>query len=299
MLPHREDDVRERPSPFLTQSLPSKRLEITNRLFIVIFSSLSLAYSVFGVVLVFSREAGTEQSTAYGSACPVGASCVVRVAVPPDISHPLALMYELTDFYQNHLRSMTSRSDRQLQGEYVRFDEMAACAPYRSVGDDPSPTRWILPCGLQAHAMFNDTFRIRDLRPLGARYPETGVAVAPLSAMYQAGVKWLESRDEYLTEQLNLRLALWMDTAAFPRFRRLWGVTDEVGLVHRDVLEVEVHSNFDVAPFGGEKAIVIASRSTFPRSARLLGTLYLAAAGTMLLSATFVVIVKRRQGQPE
>jgi hypothetical protein len=299
MLPHR-DDPPEQPSPFLTQTLPSKRLEITNRLFIVIFSSLSLAYGVFGVVLVFSREEGTEYSSSYGEECHVGSTCIIKIEISRDMSHPIAVMYELTGFYQNHLRSMTSRSDRQLLGEYVRFDEMSDCSPLRSVDDDPSPNKWILPCGLQANTMFNDTFSIRDFRPLNAPgYPETGVAVNPLNAMYQAGIKWLESKDEYLTDQLNLRFALWMDTAAFSRFRRVWGTTTEVGLVHRDVLEIEVHSNYDVSSFDGEKAVVLASMSTFPRSARLLGTFYLIAAAIMLISSTFVVIMKRQQNRPE
>jgi hypothetical protein len=116
--------------------------------------------------------------------------------------------------------------------------------------------------------------------------------------MYQAGNKWLEAKEEDLAEPLDVRFRLWMDTAAFPKFRRIWGkASEEHGKLAAQVLEVAVQSHYNVSSFGGRKALVIAEESTFPKSARLLGTLYLCAAGVMILSATFALIVNRRQSR--
>lgn len=285
-------------SAFLLQTLPSRRLEITNRLFIVVFSTLSLVFAAFGVFLLFSREGGTEFSKDYTDECEIGNQCTVRINISANLNHPIAVMYEISGLYQNHFKSMTSRSDRQLLGEYVRFDEMEACRPYRSVNDDPSPNKWILPCGLEAHMMFNDTFEILGLRPLDAPdYPGTGVVIRDLNTMYQAGIKWLESKEEYTSEQLNLRLSHWMDTAAFSKFRRIWGKTAEKGMLKQQIIELSIMSNWDARVFGGRKAVVIAGERSFSESARLLGVLYLVLSSLMLVSSTAVAILKRKQDE--
>ena len=286
------------PSAFFLQTLPSRRLEINNRLFIVVFSMLSLVFAAFGAFLLLSREDGTEFSKDYTDECEIGNQCTVKINVSANLNHPIAVMYEISDLYQNHFKSMTSRSDRQLLGEYVRFDQMEACRPYRSVDDDPSPNKWILPCGLEAHAMFNDTFEIVGLRPLDAPdYPETGVVIRDLNTMYQAGIKWLESKEEYTSDQLNLRLSHWMDTAAFPRFRRIWGKTAEKGTLKRQILELSIMNNWDAKAFGGRKSVVIAAQRSFPESARVLGVLYLVVSSMMIVSATGVAIMKRKQDE--
>ena len=294
----REEAPPRAPSAFLSQTLLSKRFEITSRLFIVVFMTLSLVFAVFGVVLLFAREDGTEFSKDYTDECDVGHQCTIQINVTADLEHPVALMYEISSLYQNHLKSMTSRNDRQLLGEYVRFDQMEDCKPFRSIDDDPSPNKWILPCGLEANIMFNDSFEISGLRPLDASdYPETGIMPRELNLMYQAGIKWLESKEEYMSEQLNLRFANWMDTSAFSRFRRIWGKTAEKGILKSQVIEVVVTSNWDAQAFGGRKSIVLAAERTFPQTARILGVLYIVMSAVMLVSSIIVAIVTRKQNE--
>ncbi|OHT07261.1 cell cycle control protein 50B [Tritrichomonas foetus] len=281
---------------FLTQQLPSQRFEITSSLFIVVFNILSIVFAVFGVILLFSRENATEYTYEYGSKCGSQMTCTITIEITKPLPHPVALMYEISGLYQNHLLSMRSRSDDQLLGQYVRFDEMLECKPYRSIDDDPSPNKWILPCGLEAHTFFNDTFEISGLRPLnGPDYPETGIFPHELNTMYQTGVKWLESRDEYLSDHLNLRFAAWMDTAAFSSFRRIWGITAETGTLQKQNLTIVISNNYNVSSFNGTKSIVLASKDSYPSSSPYLGILYLVFAGIMLFSSSTVVIVKRNQ----
>lgn len=288
-----EDVNRNTASAFLTQTLPSSRLEITNRLFIVGFSIFSLVFSIFGVVLIFSHEPDSQFCVDYTDECPAGDTCTLRVNITGELAHPIAVMYRISGLYQNHLKSMTSRNDNQLRGEYVRYDQMEACSPYRSWGDDPSPTMWILPCGLEAVTMFNDTFEIDQFRLHGPDYQETGVVMRELNAMYQTGDKWLEEKEEYTNDQLNLRFASWMDTAAFPKFQRIWGKTLESGAVGTKHLDITIQSNYNASAFGGRKEVIIAGKRSFPKGARLLGTFYIGFGVIMFISAASVVVAKQ------
>ena len=191
---------------------------------------------------------------------------------------------------------MRSRSDEQLLGQYVRFEQMDSCKPFRSINDDPSPNKWILPCGLEAVIFFNDSFDIDGLRPLnGPDYPETGILPHELNTMYQTGIKWLESNDEYLSNHLALRFSVWMDTPAFPSFRRIWGLTSETGVLEKQILSVTIQNNYDVSLFNGTKSIILASKDNYPSSNSYLGIFYLVAASIMLFSSSLIVIISRNQ----
>ena len=66
------------------------------------------------------------------------------------------LYYEIKNFYQNHRRYVKSRDAAQLRGESTVGSE--DCGSQRFQASDT--TRPILPCGLSAWSMFNDTYTI-------------------------------------------------------------------------------------------------------------------------------------------
>lgn len=287
------------PSLFLSQNLHSQRFEITNSLFIVVFNILSLVFAVIGIFLLFSHDKSTEYTLEYGTACGKKPVCTVQLNITEDISHPVALMYEIKGLYQNHLLSMRSRNDEQLLGHYVRFEQMSMCTPYRSINDDPSPNKWILPCGLEGQMFFNDTFEIHGLNPLnGPDFPITGIAPHDLNTMYQTGEKWLESKEEYLSDHLNLRFAAWMDTAAFSSFRRIYGITSETGSLKKQTLEIVIQNNYDVSLFNGTKSIVLAEKDSYPPSTRSLGIFYIVVSCLMLISTSALVVINRILPRP-
>lgn len=285
---------QHQPSLFLTQNLSSQHFKITNSLFIVLFNIISVVFAVIGIFLLFTHDVSTEYTLEYGKECGKNPVCIVHLNITDDIPHPIALMYEIKGLYQNHLHSMRSRNDEQLLGSYVRFEQMLMCKPFRSIDDDPSPNKWILPCGLEGQMFFNDTFEIRGLNPLnGPNFPITGIAPHELNTMYQTGVKWLESKEEYLSDNLNLRFAAWMDTAAFSSFRRIYGITSETGYLKKQILTIVIQNNFDVSKFNGTKSIVLAEKDSYPPSTRKLGIFYMVASCLMLLSTSTLVIINR------
>jgi hypothetical protein len=101
---------------------------------------------------------------------------------------PVFLYYKLNNFYQNHRRYVASRSDQQLHGDIVKVSSLKRqCAPgpyafntttnmsldgeyyiqrpYRSNSsevDNKLDSRLVIPCGLVAWSLFNDTIGVNN-----------------------------------------------------------------------------------------------------------------------------------------
>ena len=74
-------------------------------------------------------------------------NCTVNINIDEDMSAPIYMYYELTNYYQNHRRYVKSRSDAQLRGKSGGIDE---CAPLET--DEAGTT--LYPCGLVANSFF-------------------------------------------------------------------------------------------------------------------------------------------------
>ena len=51
--------------------------------------------------------------------CKYGQTCVVSFTIEKDMKAPVYLLYKLDDFYQNHRRYITSKSNKQLLGHAI------------------------------------------------------------------------------------------------------------------------------------------------------------------------------------
>jgi hypothetical protein len=69
---------------------------------------------------------------------------------------PIHVYYQLENFYQNHRRYVQSRSDQQLRDKDYKDPKAVAkaCDPEATTGDGSL----IVPCGLIAWSLFNDTY---------------------------------------------------------------------------------------------------------------------------------------------
>lgn len=67
--------------------------------------------------------------------------------------------YALRNFYQNHRRYVRSKSDSQLYGTHVSPNSLTSCQPYATFTNE-TKTYAILPCGMIANSLFNDTFKV-------------------------------------------------------------------------------------------------------------------------------------------
>lgn len=286
------ENTPNRTNIFLEQQYPSNQLEITVRNFIVFSVSLGFVFTVLGIIINFSFRNKIEIRAEYGQNCSIGSVCAITIELTNELNYPIALMYELQGFYQNHFLSMRSRNDKQLQGLYVRYDEMASCKPFRSENDDPSPNKWILPCGLQPLTFFNDTFEIKDIGQFDVPYPEVGIAPHDLNMLYVTGNKWLENMQVISGEQTNYRFARWMDTAAFSTFRRIFGVISNSGVLPKQNLTIYYQNNYNASVFGGKKYIILAEKKNDMLKISHLGVIYISLAMFMIFFALIVAFIK-------
>jgi hypothetical protein len=91
--------------------------------------------------------------------------CALQFEIPNPIGTPVFFYYQLTNFYQNHRRYVSSYDTAQLSGTARGSGEInnSACNPlYGAIAPPGHPKAGTFlpyyPCGLIANSLFNDTF---------------------------------------------------------------------------------------------------------------------------------------------
>lgn len=109
-----------------------------------------------------------EYTVRYDDTCKTQPTCNVPIKVTEKMTAPIFFYYALDNFYQNHRRYIKSRSNKQLAGNEVTYDDIkSACDPIlnnsqldngitKSVdGTDLDMNAIASPCGLIARSFFN------------------------------------------------------------------------------------------------------------------------------------------------
>ncbi|CEM39767.1 unnamed protein product [Vitrella brassicaformis CCMP3155] len=209
------------------------------------------------------------------------------------IEGPVFVYYRVEKFYQTHRLLFESRNEEQLRGKIVTSrTDLEGCEPWIEVTDpnstDPTdPTssyygKLLLPCGMFAKSVFNDTFEFSDAAgPLRVdTRAETISWNTERKHKYHnppnSGrvVEWLKtyvptSQGEFNPYRTDTGTELifpggiedghfmnWMRLAGLPNFRKLWGkINQDVALP----VTVTIQSRWPVKSFGGEKWIILST----------------------------------------
>jgi len=214
--------------------------------------------------------------------------CEVPFELEEDWESPVYLYYGLTNFYQNHRRYVKSRDEKQLLGQIstTPSDVSSDCAPY----DKTENEKVTVPCGAIANSLFNDVITLKfgdknvplirrgiaweSDRQYKFRNPEVPDGETLEDVLKNKTIKpkdwiknlWeLDTEDEENNGLLNEDLIVWMRTAAFPNFRKLYRKIN-----HTDAFEngmpkgnytIEIEYNYRVKSFSGTKSIVLSQIS--------------------------------------
>lgn len=275
----------------------------------IIFLTFEVVFIVIGAVLLTYSSKIVEISKQYDNTCSSHMSCEIQIEIKEKMVQPIMIYYQIDNFYQNHRRYVKSKSDKQLNGQYLDAKTIKAsgdCDPVvtnkemgktKSLsGKDLNPGDVAVPCGLIAKSLFDDKFELfngNDTNNKSTQIEIDSKDIAweadkklkykniqnPPKGKNWTDIQWTNIEDEHFI--------VWMRLAGLPNFRKLYG------RVRQDLqgfYSFKIDNNFEVSNFGGKKYIVISTVNAFGGKNTFLGISYIIAGVVFILLAIVFLV---------
>ncbi|KAL6659931.1 hypothetical protein ACP70R_002053 [Stipagrostis hirtigluma subsp. patula] len=294
-------------SKFTQQELPACKPLLTPGIVISAFSLVGILFVPIGLASLSASQEIVELIDRYDISCvpmddKVGfiqnsktdKTCTRTLTVPKHMKSPIHIYDQIGDFYQNHRRYVKSRSDKQLRHKDAAH-MTKDCEPEGNSADGVP----IVPCGLIAWSLFNDTYTIsvnkkaaevnkKDIAWQSDKNNKFGNDVYPSNFQKGNLIGGAQLNESIpLSEQEDL--IVWMRIAALPTFRKLYGRI-EIDIMANDQLTVVIKNNYNTYSFGGSKALVLSTTSWIGGKNNFIGVAYLTI-GVLCLSLAMSFIV--------
>ncbi|XP_064167048.1 transmembrane protein 30C [Anguilla rostrata] len=252
--------------------------------------------------------------------------CIVTFSLSQKFQGNVFFYYGLVNFHQNLRRYMDSRDDGQMVGRLKNLKTPSSyCYPFRLVGGTP-----VAPCGAVANSMFNDSFVLhyhpsegpavpvslirRDIAwytDKTVKFRNPSVPNETLAQVFKGTaqpVYWqkpayeLDPTDPGNNGFINEDLIVWMREAAFPTFKKLYGILNRSQGRFEDGLpagnySVSISYNYPVEYFQGRKMVVLSTVSWFGGQNHFLPIAYMVTGGLVLVVAMVLTGVHVKVGR--
>lgn len=224
-------------------------------------------------------------------------NCTASFLVPEHMNPPILVYYAVGNLYQNFNDYLKSTVAKELEGEIVdpsiREAKCKGSTRIDANGDE------IVPCGMMATSLFNDTFSIDGIDIISEdlawgsdleRYQN------PPDYGERPGTTWLYEmfpgvipRDEGVK---NERFVIWMRPSA------TWRVWNLYGWIHEEIqagqnLTVQINSHYPTESLGAYKHLVLTEVNAFGARHSLLGIVLVLSGFLCALGAIFVCLLDK------
>lgn len=310
---------RPKNSRFTQQDLPACKPFLTPAWVISLFMLIGIIFIPIGVTCLLASHSVVEILYRYETECipeeyrsnklayiqsdSISKNCTDILRVPKHMKAPIYVYYQLDNFYQNHRRYVKSRSDNELlQGLKTKDIYRKNCVP-----EGYSNGLRIVPCGLIAWSLFNDTYQFffesvelnvnkKGISWKSDREHKFGKDIYPYN--FQNGTLIGGARlDPLIPLSEQEDLIVWMRTAALPTFRKLYGRI-EVDLHANDYITVKIQNNYNVYSFGGKKSLVLSTTSWLGGKNDFMGKIYVVTGALCIFLALVFLILHIKVEHP-
>ncbi|XP_062287169.1 transmembrane protein 30C [Scomber scombrus] len=319
-------------SAFKQQRLPAWSPMLTANTVLPFFYFMALICMLLGVWLLLTVQTIQEIKLDYTEAgscnecfemrknvsnAEKSCTCTVMFNVEKAFKGDVFFYYGLQNFHQNLRRYMDSRDDGQMVGRTQNLkDPSTYCKPFIT-GKDGLP---IAPCGAVANSIFNDSFKftyhgmyavpllrsgITWYTDKNIKYRNPTVDNLTLTEVFQGTTQppyWnkpvyeLDPLEPTNNGFINDDLIIWMREAAFPNFKKLYGVLYRANTPFTEGLpegqySIDITYNFPVQYFQGRKEVVLTTLTWFGGQNHFLPIAYLVTSSLLLLIAVTLTTV--------
>ncbi|KAM9850692.1 transmembrane protein 30C [Aulostomus maculatus] len=323
-------------SAFKQQRLPAWSPMLTANTVLPFFYFIALICLLLGVWLLLTVQSIKEIKLDYTEAgtcnkcfekrknvSNAAQSCTCTVVFPIEkaFKGDVFFYYGLRNFHQNLRRYMDSRDDGQMVGRTQNLKNPSSyCKPF-SRDKNGLP---LAPCGAVANSIFNDSFTLTYRGPRApavqvpllrkgitwytdknVKYRNPKIGNLTLAEVFkdtarppywQKPVYELDPLDPTNNGFINDDLIVWMREAAFPNFKKLYGVLRRAKKPFTKGLPagnytIEISYNFPVQYFRGRKEVVLTTLTWFGGQNHFLPIAYLVTSSLVLVIAVSLTVV--------
>ncbi|XP_068428334.1 transmembrane protein 30C [Clinocottus analis] len=322
-------------SAFKQQRLPAWSPMLTANTVLPFFYFMALLCMLLGVWLLLTVQSTQEVKMDYTEAGTCAqcfemrknvsnaaktCNCRLEFHIQKAFKGDVFFYYGLQNFHQNLRRYMDSRDDAQMVGRKTNLKNPSTyCKPFRT-DQNGLP---LAPCGAVANSLFNDSFSLSFLGSSGRSVP-VPLLRQGITWYTDKNIKYRNPKDGNMTLAqvfegtaqplywqrpafdlnvldptnngfINDDLIVWMREAAFPNFKKLYGVLYRDNKPFTNGLpagnySVDISYNFPVQYFRGRKEVVLTTLTWFGGQNHFLPVAYLVTSCLVLLVAVVLTV---------